>query len=155
VLAKGVVANLLDVIPCSLTNVPSFSVSTLSQAAHSPLTLAVALGVANPPLIILGLIWGLWSATQIKPRDAIVQEAATLTYTPQMLDAALTAATSRIASAAAPDGSANNVLDRLSRSVDATALASVVGGASAADRPVACDYCVMPMIYPREASPPR
>jgi uncharacterized protein with beta-barrel porin domain len=156
VLAKGVLGNLLEVIPLQADE--RAQLQRFNAVVGSPFTartLAIALGVANPPLMIVGLIWGLWSATQIKPRDADVQEAVAVTHTPQMLEAALTTGTSLIASAAAPDGSANNVLDRLSRSADASALASVVGGASASDRPIACDYCVMPMIYPREASVPR
>jgi hypothetical protein len=156
VLAKGVLGNLLEVIP--LESDDRAQLQRFNAVVGSPFTartLAVALGISNPPLMIVGLIWGLWSATQIKPRTAPVQEAAAPTYAPHMLDTALAAPASIIASAATPDRSANNVLDRLSRSVDASALASVVGGASASDRPVACDYCVMPLIYPREASAPR
>jgi hypothetical protein len=156
VLAKGVIGNLLEVIP--LHSDDRAQLQQFNAVVGSPFTartLAIALGVSNPPLMIVGLIWGLWSATQIKPRDSSVPDAALTAHPPEMqVPGPATAGRSAVASAS-PAKESVVLLDRLASNADASALASVVGGASATDRPVQCDYCVMPMLYPREASLPR
>lgn len=65
---KGVVGNLLDSVP--LTPEDRLQLQRANAVLGSPLTartVAVALGIASPPLMVVGLIWGLWSASQIKP----------------------------------------------------------------------------------------
>lgn len=65
---KGVVGNLLDSVP--LPPEDRLQLQRANAVLSSPLTartVAAALGIANPPLMLVGLIWGLWSASQIKP----------------------------------------------------------------------------------------
>ena len=68
VIYKGVVGNLLEAVPLNPEKRVQLQrtnavVSNLANAR----TLAIALGVTNPVLLIGGLVWGLWSASQIRP----------------------------------------------------------------------------------------
>ena len=108
---KGVVGNLLDSVP--LTPEDRLQLQRANAVLSSPLTartVAVALGIANPPLMLVGLIWGLWSASQLKP-----EHTARETAEPVKQPSALTAGQGvvsppRFASIAAPtDTPANRV----------------------------------------------
>lgn len=64
---KGVVGNLLETVP--LDPVTRVELQRTNAVISSPLTgrsLAMLLGVASPVLIIGGLIWGIWAASQIE-----------------------------------------------------------------------------------------
>ena len=72
VLYKGLVGNLLEAVP--LETRERVQAQRLSSMVTSPLSarsLAMALGIASPPLMVIGLIWGLWSANQIGSTDAV------------------------------------------------------------------------------------
>jgi hypothetical protein len=180
VIAKGVVGNLLDVVP--LPAEERAQLQRLNAVVGSPLsarTVAMALGMSSPPLMIVGLIWGLWSATQINSKDSDAQtaDAALQKRSPagdvdvtvsSPVHAAATAnasqalrtpdASNRAAaiSAAVTSESLDDALQRMARNnVQVSTLASVVGGASGAEQAVPCDYCIMPMLYPRDSSMPR
>jgi hypothetical protein len=67
-LYKGVVGTLLDAVP--LEPAERVTLQRANAVLSSPLTarsVAVALGLANPPLMLLGAVWGLWSASKIQP----------------------------------------------------------------------------------------
>ncbi len=179
VIAKGVVGNLLDVVPLHAED--RAQLQRLNAVVGSPLsarTLAIALGVSSPPLMIIGLIWGLWSATQISPKDSDVQpgdavlqkrspggdpditvrspihgaataNASQTLHTPDATDRTATV------SAAATSENVHDALQRMARNVEVSTLASVVGGASGTEKGVPCDYCIMPMLYPRDTAMPR
>jgi hypothetical protein len=67
---KGLVGNVLDEIPMdpskrvSLQRTNAILSNTLS--GH---TLAALAGLSNPVLLIGGLVWGVWSASNIKPEE--------------------------------------------------------------------------------------
>jgi hypothetical protein len=68
IIYKGVVGNLLEAVPLDPEKRVQLQrgnavVSNLASAR----SLAMLLGVANPVLLVGGLVWGLWSASQIKP----------------------------------------------------------------------------------------
>jgi hypothetical protein len=124
--------------------------------------------------MIVGLIWGVWSATQIKPKESVAAEphvqqsslvarrgvlevippvAARATATAHALDtqrADIINDSAPIVFAAETQISGNDVLGQLTRNVAASDLASIVGGAAGVEPVVPCDYCIMPMIYPRD-----
>lgn len=68
ILYKGLVGNALDVIPMdpsqrlSLQRTNAVVSNTLSGRS-----LAMLAGMTNPVLLIGGLVWGIWSASNIKP----------------------------------------------------------------------------------------
>jgi len=68
IIYRGVVGNLLEAVPLDPENRLQLqrgnAVVSNVTAARS---LAILLGVANPVLLIGGLVWGIWSASQIKP----------------------------------------------------------------------------------------
>ena len=63
---KGVVGNLLEEVPIDPEErVQLQRGSAVLSNTFSGRSLAVLLGIASPPLMIGGLLWGLWSASQI------------------------------------------------------------------------------------------
>jgi hypothetical protein len=75
VIYKGVVGNILEAVPLD----PEQRVhlqrgNAVVNNTFTGRTLALLLGIASPPLMIVGLIWGIWSAANIKPAQG---EAAT------------------------------------------------------------------------------
>ena len=64
---KGVVGNILEAMPLD----PEQRVNlqrgnAVVNNTFTGRTLAVLLGIASPPLMVVGLIWGIWSAAKIK-----------------------------------------------------------------------------------------
>lgn len=75
VIYKGVVGNLLESVP--LDPVRRVELQRTNAVISNPLTgrsLAVILGVASPLLMIGGLLWGIWAATQIETAVADVND---------------------------------------------------------------------------------
>ena len=71
VIYKGVVGNLLEVVPLEPEQrVQLQRTNAVVSNVASARTLAILLGVANPVLMIGGLVWGLWAASQIKTPEA-------------------------------------------------------------------------------------
>jgi hypothetical protein len=177
VLYKGLVGNLLEAVP--LETQDRVQLQRLSSMLSSPLSarsLAVALGIASPPLMVVGLIWGLWSANQINPTGAVAARAQgrpqpNTQHVPvsvgPIADPITTrelaslnplsvshGATSERESAQQLASSPQESVDafaRATRLVDAGALAQVMGAGANNDRLVPCDDCFMPMLYPRAA----
>ena len=74
VLYKGVVGNLLDAVPIDPDRrVGLQRTNAVVSSVFSGRSLAVLLGVANPVLMVGGLVWGIWSASNIKPVTAVAQ----------------------------------------------------------------------------------
>jgi hypothetical protein len=157
-LYKGVVGNLLEAVPIDPES--RVQLQRFSAVVGNPLSghsLAVTLGIASPPLMILGLLWGLWSAKQIQPADALADRGRGVGPQNGMTgDSRITAfpgenrpAVSRERVSATPQlaDDPGAALDRLMRNADASALATVVGGASSTDKAVPCENCIMPMLY--------
>jgi hypothetical protein len=177
---KGVLGNLLEAVP--LDPKERVQLQQLNAVVGSPLSghsLAMALGIASPPLIVIGLLWGLWSAKQIQPKETLVEQAPRTQQASNAAEfsqgeaarrdrAAIAAlqttrasdvpmpnrqAVERLAAAAQeipPDRSF--AVDRITGFLDASALAAVVGsGATSTDRAVPCESCYMPILYPRAA----
>jgi hypothetical protein len=68
VLYKGVVGNLLDAVPIDPERRLELQrANAVASSVFSGRSLAVLLGVANPVLMVGGLVWGIWSASKIKP----------------------------------------------------------------------------------------
>jgi hypothetical protein len=117
----------------------------------------MTLGIAAPPLMILGFIWGLWSARQIQPTDGLAERSRS--SGPQSAEAGSTQAVALLDRPSAlrptatpqPEADPGAALERLMRSADASALATVVGGASGVEPLVPCENCIMPMLYFRPA----
>lgn len=209
VLYKGVVGNLLEAMPLEPEN--RVQLQRLNAVVSNPLSahsLAVALGIASPPLVLVGLIWGFWSAKQIQTKDTLAERARTTSNAAAPLAHGLSSsplgaqqggptavapspgrrapgaanplalaleasasddpaqAVTRFVDAgalatvvgAAPgplapasEPSPSNSGQAVVRFVDAGALATLAGGANGIERPVPCDTCYMPMLYPRVA----
>jgi len=67
---KGVVGNLLEGMPIDPDKrVQLQKTNAVVSNIAAGRTLAMMLGVANPVLMIGGLVWGMWSASQIKPAE--------------------------------------------------------------------------------------
>lgn len=67
VIYKGVVGNLLEAVPLDAERrVTLQRTNAVVSNALSGRTLAPLLGIANPVLLIGGLVWGLYAASQIK-----------------------------------------------------------------------------------------
>lgn len=158
-LYKGVVGNLLEAVPIDPES--RVQLQRFSAVVGSPLSghsLAITLGIAAPPLMILGFIWGLWSANQIQRADTLAdrgratgpQSAVAGTQTIALEDrpSALRGQRTAMPQPADDPGAA---LEALMRSADARALATVVGGASSVEPLVPCENCIMPMLYFRPA----
>jgi hypothetical protein len=161
-LYKGVVGNLLEAVPIDPDS--RVQLQRFSAVVGSPLSghsLAMTLGIASPPLMIIGFLWGLWSAKQIQPTDAVAEHSraagpqTTETGDPRVAAAHLQArpsgARERSTVTPQPAEDPGAALDRLMRRADASALATVVGGASVMDPVVPCENCIMPMLYFRPA----
>ena len=73
-LYKGVVGNLLDAAPIDpIRRVELQRTNAVVSSVFSGRSLAVLLGVANPVLMVGGLVWGIWSASNIKPVTPVAQ----------------------------------------------------------------------------------
>jgi len=136
---KGVLGNLLEAVP--LDPKDRVQLQQLNAVVGSPLSghsIAMALGVASPPLIVIGLLWGLWSAKQIQPKETLAEQA------PRTQQAA--------AGVQEPPTDRSFAVDRIAGFLDASTLATVVGsGVTSSDRAVPCESCYMPILYPRAA----
>jgi hypothetical protein len=155
---KGVVGNLLDAVPLDPEN--RVQLQRFSAVVSSPLSghsLAITLGIAAPPLMVIGLLWGLWSANQIQPADTVAdrsraggsQNAAAAPHSIATQHDVTARARMNATPKLAEDPAA--ALDRLMSSADTRALATVVGGASGMEPAVPCENCIMPMLYFRPA----
>jgi hypothetical protein len=68
VIYKGLVGNLLEAVPLDPEQrVQLQRGNAIINNAFTGRSLAMLLGIASPPLMIAGLIWGIWSAFNIKP----------------------------------------------------------------------------------------
>lgn len=71
VIYKGVVGNLLEEVPIEPEQrVQLQRGNAVLSNTFSGRSLAVFLGIASPPLMIAGLLWGLWAASQISAQPA-------------------------------------------------------------------------------------
>jgi hypothetical protein len=67
VIYKGVVGNLLEAVPLDPEQrVQLQRGNAILNNAFTGRSVALLLGIASPPLMIVGLIWGIWSAVNIK-----------------------------------------------------------------------------------------
>jgi hypothetical protein len=72
VIYKGVVGNLLEAVPLEPDDrVQLQRTSAVVSNTMSGRSLALLLGIANPVLMIVGLVWGAWSASQIRSNAAV------------------------------------------------------------------------------------
>jgi hypothetical protein len=66
-LYKGVVGNLLEAVPMDAQQrIELQRGNALLSAPFSARSLALLLGITNPVVMIGGLIWGIWAASQIE-----------------------------------------------------------------------------------------
>jgi hypothetical protein len=140
VVYKGVVGNLLESMP--LESADRVRLQRASALLSNPLSfrsIAVALGLASPPLMLAGLIWGLWSAAKIEPTKAAAQGTSPVAAHSSHLDVVHEGSTG-----APPQREAVQKLE--TRIVATSALAGVVGGSGPADRGVPCDNCYTPIL---------
>jgi hypothetical protein len=114
VLYKGVVGNLLDAVPIDPERRLELQrANAVASSVFSGRSLAVLLGVANPVLMVGGLVWGVWSASKIKPTQTA--PAFQLSQHPLVAAAAARAAAVPAPAVAAPPQPPLNIV------VDATA----------------------------------
>lgn len=74
VLYKGVVGNLLEAVPMdSERRVQLQRTNAVVSGVSTARTLAMLLGAVNPVFMIGGLVWGLYSASQIKAPEVATQ----------------------------------------------------------------------------------
>jgi hypothetical protein len=67
---KGVVGNVLDGIPMDPSKRVSLQrTNAIISNTLSGRTLTALAGLSNPVLLIGGLVWGVWAASNIKPED--------------------------------------------------------------------------------------
>lgn len=67
---KGVVGNVLDGIPMDPSRRVSLQrTNAILSNTFSGRSLGVLAGLSNPALLIGGLVWGIWSASNIKAED--------------------------------------------------------------------------------------
>jgi hypothetical protein len=158
VVYKGVVGNLLEQVPLdSEDRVQLQRMNALLSTPLSARAFAIAIGVAHPPLMLAGLIWGLWSATKITPTASqrlqlpgkqtsprFNESSVGTIHRPEALTLELLV-NARVRDEPRPLGSPGFV----PRYAATTELAAVAGGAAPSDRAVPCDDCVMPLLYPR------
>jgi hypothetical protein len=74
---RGIGGNILEAVPMEAED--RLRLQRLNAVLSSPISarsLAVALGIASPPLMLVGLVWGLWSAANIRPTQSGVQAVA-------------------------------------------------------------------------------
>lgn len=68
VIYKGLIGNILDTVPMDPVNrVDLQRTNALVSNTFSARSLSVLLGLSNPILMIGGLVWGLWAASNIDP----------------------------------------------------------------------------------------
>jgi len=68
VIYKGLVGHILEAVPLDPEQrVQLQRGNAIINNAFTGRSLAMLLGIASPPLMIAGLIWGIWSAFNIKP----------------------------------------------------------------------------------------
>jgi hypothetical protein len=68
---KGVVGNILEAMPLDPDQrVQLQRGNAIINNTFTGRSLALLLGIASPPLMIAGFIWGIWSAINIKPAEA-------------------------------------------------------------------------------------
>lgn len=68
VIYKGVIGNVLDTLPMDPVNrVDLQRANAVVSNTFSGRSLATLIGMSNPILMIGGLVWGLWSASNIQP----------------------------------------------------------------------------------------
>ena len=150
VIYKGVVGNLLEAAP--LETEQRVQLQRMNAVLSNPLsarTLAVVLGIANPPLMIAGLIWGIWSASQIG--SAPISTAAQSfkpTRAPALADATPDALALYVGIGSAQPSASGSV-----HIASTSALATVTGGAAPGDRALPCNDCVMPMLFQQRVMP--
>ncbi|HET7158129.1 MAG TPA: hypothetical protein VFI62_03980 [Burkholderiales bacterium] len=153
VIYKGVVGNLLEAAP--LESEQRVQLQRMNALLSNPLsarTVAIALGIANPPLMIAGLIWGIWSASQIASAPpSMAAQTLVPTHDRTAGDAAST--TLNALTLYVGDGSAPQPAPVSAHIVSAGALATVAGGAAPGDRPLPCNDCVMPMLFQQREMP--
>ena len=66
-LYKGVVGNLLEAVPMDAEKrVELQRANAVVSAPFSVRSLALLIGISNPVVMIGGLVWGLWAASQIE-----------------------------------------------------------------------------------------
>ena len=71
VIYKGIVGNILEAMPLDPEQrVQLQRGNAIINNAFTGRSLALLLGIASPPLMIAGLIWGIWSAINIKSAPA-------------------------------------------------------------------------------------
>jgi hypothetical protein len=144
VIYKGLVGNLLDSVPLDSDN--RLQLQRLNALVSSPLgarSLALALGIASPPLLIVGVIWGLWSASNIEAQPRAERAASA----PQL--------GARVAFDGQQIARGDGTLALQNKYVAANELAGMVGGAAASGPVAPCESCVMPMLYSRALPPAR
>ena len=68
VIYKGLIGNMLDTLPMDpVQRVDLQRTNAVVSSTFSGRSIAVLLGLSNPVLMIGGLVWGLWSASNIHP----------------------------------------------------------------------------------------
>ena len=139
VIYKGVVGNLLEALPLDPRDrVQLQRANTVLSSPLSARSVAVALGIASGPLMLVGLIWGLWSAAKIQRADAVAEFPLPL--------ARRTSDPFWFYTAADDNDPAHRLqpaqLDRMPRHAKtASELAAIVGASGRADSGVSCDNC--------------
>jgi hypothetical protein len=175
---KGVVGNLLEAVPLEAEDrVQLQRASVLISSPISARSLALALGVASGPLMVAGIVWGLWSATRIAPAQvaadrprtpgappaggaaaaghqpvlwpgAVPARLVTSNDTIELNEGFSVAALDTMRDVAAPMVAAPG--DGGFGYAPASALAGVVGSTAPAEQAVSCESCYLPLV----ASPP-
>lgn len=154
VIYKGVVGNLLETV--ALDPEDRVQLQRANAVLANPLSarsVAVALGLASPPLMLLGFIWGLFSAAKIKPAEPAAERPGAL---PNALRASVPShgIDERYARlwfyTPADDKDPADRLPpaqlRMPRFAAASELAAVAGTSGRADPGVPCDSCYKQML---------
>jgi hypothetical protein len=101
VIHKGVIGNVLEVVPLEPENRVQLQRSgAIVNNTFTGRSIAVALGLASAPLMAVGLIWGLWSASKIKGVPAAAAPVSSLTPEPAARTATLSPEPSNSSSSA-------------------------------------------------------
>jgi hypothetical protein len=160
VIYRGVVGNLLESVP--LESEERVRLQRGVAVLTNPLsarTLATALGLASPPLMIVGLIWGLWSAANIQSADtASANRVSSVVLRPPNSDHAVNVLYQWFQTTAdeknAGDRAEPTQLNGLPKFAAATDLAAIVGS-GLGDPAVPCDNCFKQMLDLRITPSPR
>jgi len=79
VIYKGLIGNMLDTLPMDpVQRVDLQRTNAVVSSTFSGRSLSVLLGLSNPVLMIGGLVWGLWSASNIHPAAVATKVTANL-----------------------------------------------------------------------------